>query len=505
MKIAILVFYALMMVAVIITTAKKSVSLNEFLLGGRKVGPWMSAFSYGTSYFSAVIIVGYAGSTGWDVGFSAIWIGIANALIGCFLAWHLLAKPTRVMGERLGVTTIPSFFEKRYDSKGLKLFSALLIFIFLIPYSASVYKGLGTVFHLVMGFDYTLCIIVVAILSSIYLFLGGYRATAITDFVQGIIMIAGIVLVVGYILKGAGGFTQGLAKLGQETIGGAGYNSLFPPSGKGHLLWPNLLLTSLGALGMPQMIHKFFAIENNQSIKQAKTISTLFALILAGGAYLMGSFGRVILSQIPAGTGASAFDLVQSGAMAKDMIVPTMIADQAVVRMPDVVQGLFVVLLLSASISTLTSLVLSSASVISIDLIKPLFPKMGQKTTTKLMRFFCLLFVALSLVIHFLLQNTPIVLLMSFSWGVIGGSFLAPFLYGLLWKKTTKPAAFISFTISFLTALLPPLLLGNLSIAPLSGAIAMVVGFVLLPGISLLTQKNHKIPNELLIKAFGDL
>ncbi|NLB90454.1 MAG: sodium:solute symporter, partial [Clostridiales bacterium] len=202
MKLLVLFIYALLIVTIIITTAKKSISTNEFLLGGRKVGPWMSAFSYGTSYFSAVVIVGYSGTVGWDVGFSAIWVALGNALIGSFLAWHLLAKPTREMGERLGVNTMPSFFEKRYNSTFLKNFSALLIFVFLIPYSASVYKGLGTVFQAVMGFDYTLCVIAVAILSSLYLFLGGYKATTISDFIQGFIMLFGIVAVVGFVLKG---------------------------------------------------------------------------------------------------------------------------------------------------------------------------------------------------------------------------------------------------------------------------------------------------------------
>ncbi|MEG2701972.1 MAG: sodium:solute symporter, partial [Clostridia bacterium] len=132
MKFCILVAYVVMMVVVIALTARKNLSLNEFLLGGRKVGPWLSALSYGASYFSAVIIVGYAGSTGWQTGISAVWCGIGNALVGSLLAWALLAKPTRLMGERLQVSTIPSFFEKRYDSKLLKVIASLIIFVFLL-------------------------------------------------------------------------------------------------------------------------------------------------------------------------------------------------------------------------------------------------------------------------------------------------------------------------------------------------------------------------------------
>lgn len=490
MKIAVLVLYALMMVLVIFFTARKSISLNEFLLGGRKVGPWMSALSYGASYFSAVIIVGYAGSIGWDVGLSAIWVGIGNAIIGSLVAWLLLAKPTREMGERLNVGTIPSFFEKRYQSKHMKTITALIIFVFLIPYSASVYKGLGYVFHLVMGFDYTLCIIAVAALSALYLFLGGYRATAITDFIQGIIMLGGIVLVVAYIIRGGGGLVEGLAALGRETIGGQGFNTLIPPTGKASLLWSNVILTSLGVLGMPQMIHKFFAITDTSAIKRATVISTTFALVVAGGAYLAGSFGRVILSQIPAESG-TLLDMVNSGQMSKDMIVPTMITDQSVVNMPDALQGLFVVLLLSASVSTLTSLVLASSSVISLDLIAPLFPKMSIKKTTVTLRGLCVGFIALSLLIHFLLQNTPIVSLMSLSWGTIGGAFLAPFLYGLLWRGVTKAGAYAGILGSMAISLLPPILMGDFSIAPVSGAAAMIAGLIIVPVVSLCTRKQR--------------
>lgn len=491
MKLVILVAYALMMVVVICVTARKNLSLNEFLLGGRKVGPWMSALSYGASYFSAVIIVGYAGSTGWEAGLSAVWCGIGNALVGSLLAWSLLAKRTRTMGERLHVSTIPSFFEKRYNSKLLKILASLIIFVFLLPYSASVYKGLGSVIQLAFGFDYTICVIVIAMLSAVYLFAGGYKATAITDFIQGIIMVVGVLAVVFYIVKAAGGVGEGLALLGTEGIGGAGMNTLMPPQGKEVWLFSNVILTSLGVLGMPQMIHKFFAIKDAASVKRATVISTVFALIIAGGAYFAGSFGRVVLAKItaPNGVGTVA-DLVTSGAMPKDMIVPTMLTNTTVVGIPDAILGLFVVLLLSASISTLTALVLSSSSVITLDLVGSVLPNMKQKTSTWMMRILCVAFVVFSLIINFLMQNTPIVSLMSLSWGTIAGAFLAPFLYGLLWRGVTKAGAFTGVVCGALIALLPPLITGQMALAPTSGAAAMLLGLVIVPVVSLLTPKT---------------
>ncbi|MCE5342725.1 MAG: sodium:solute symporter, partial [Eubacteriales bacterium] len=355
MKFVILVAYAVMMILVIFFTKKKNLTLNGFLLGGRSVGPWMSAFSYGASYFSAVIIVGYAGSMGWGAGLSAVWLGIGNALIGSLLAWSLLAKPTRRMGEKLQVGTLPSFFEKRYNSKTLKILASLIIFVFLLPYSASVYKGLGNMFSKAFGFDYTWCVIGIALLASVYLFVGGYKATAITDFIQGLIMLVGIAAVVVYVIRAAGGVTAGLNLLGTPEIGGENMNTLWPPKGKEVWLISNLLLTSLGVLGMPQMIHKFFAIKDEKSVKRATVISTLFALVVAGGAYFAGSFGRVVLSKI---IGLNAADSLKAIGGSMDQIMPTILTNTTVVGIPDAILGLFVVLLLSASISTLTALVL---------------------------------------------------------------------------------------------------------------------------------------------------
>jgi len=495
MKLAVLVAYVLMMFVVIFFTAKKNLSLNGFLLGGRNVGPWMSAFSYGASYFSAVIIVGYAGSTGWNVGLSAIWCGIGNALIGGLLAWLLLAKPTRRMGERLQVATMPGFFEKRYQSKTLKILASLIIFVFLIPYSASVYKGLGNMFTKAFGFDYTWCIIGIAMLASVYLFAGGYKATAITDFIQGLIMLFGIVAIVVYVVRGAGGLSEGLTLLGDPTVGGANMNTLWPPQGKEVWLFSNVILTSLGVLGMPQMIHKFFAIRDEKSVKRATIISTVFALIISGGAYFAGSFGRVILAKItdPA-SGQTLASMVTAKTMATDQIMPAILTNKDIVGVPDAMLGLFVVLLLSASVSTLTALVLSSSSVITIDLIGSIAPNLKAKTSLWIMRLLCVGFVVLSLAINFLLQKTPIMSLMSLSWGTIAGAFLAPFLYGLLWRGVTKAGAFAGVICGALLSLLPPLVTGDMSLAPTSGACAMLAGIVIVPAVSLLTKRTR--PSE---------
>ncbi len=497
MKFAVLAIYAVMMIVIITFTARKKLSLNEFLLGGRNVGAWMSALSYGASYFSAVIIVGYAGSMGWKFGIAAAWAGIGNALIGSLLAWSLLARPVRRMGERLNASTIPGFFEKRFASRGMKIVAALIIFVFLIPYSASVYKGLGTMFRMALGIDYTWCVIGIALLAALYLFAGGYKATAITDFIQGIIMIGGTALIIIYIIRAAGGLTDGISALNEL----GGFGSMAITADNATPLLSNVLLTSMGVLGLPQMLHKFFAIKDVGSVKRATVISTVFALVIAGGIYFAGGFGRVILNKIPNEAYGTAAAAVESGAMALDDIIPTILTDQTVVGIPDALQGLFIVLLLSASISTLTSLVLASSSVLSLDLIGTLFPKRTQEQSTRTMRLLCLLFVALSLVINFLMQNTPIMQLMSLSWGTVAGAFLAPFMYGLLWRGTTRAGAWAGLIGGFLIALMPPLIFGT-SCAAISGVSAMFAGLVIVPVVSKCTKSS--LPNQAILSLAFD-
>ncbi len=482
MRIFVLVLYVLMMAGVLIFSARKKQTLHGFFLGDGKIGPWFSAFSYGTSYFSAVIIIGYAGKVGWSHGLSAAWIGLGNAFLGNFLAWKLLAGRANRMSRNLGVVTMPGFFEKRYGSKNMSLLSAVLIFVFLVPYSASVYQGLAYLFESALGISFFWCIVGIALLAALYLFAGGYKATVMSDFIQGLIMLVGIVLLVVFIVRGASfneetgayaGLVEALAKMGR--VGGEGFNSILGPKGQGWSLISLVLLTSVGTWGLPQMMHKFFAIRDQASIKKATVISTAFCLVIAGGAYFAGTFGRQILGGV-----------IPEGGL--DRVMPTVFLSQ-VVAMPDALVGLIIVLVLSASISTLTALVLSSASAIAIDLCGALMPKMGEKKQTALMRGLCVLFVIFSLFITFGMQNTPIVTLMSFSWGSLAGAFLAPFIFGLFWKGTTRAGAWAGILLGVVTSVFAPVL----KIVPdtvVGGVLAMAVSVVTVPVVSLLTKKT---------------
>lgn len=466
-KYIMLAIFIVIMISTGIYSRKKINNVNDFLLGGRKMGAWLTSFAYGTTYFSAVIFIGYAGGIGWKMGISATWIGIGNAIIGSLLAWLVLAKRTRAMTHHLGTTTMPYFFERRYQSKALKIATALVIFIFLVPYSASVYQGLGYIFEKTFNIPFIYCMLTIAVLTGIYLLLGGYIATAINDFIQGIIMIAGVTLMIIYVLKNplVGGLSKGIERLGDITPG------LGKPFGPAPLsLLSLVVLTSLGTWGLPQMIHKFYAIKDNEAIKRGTVISTVFATLIAGGAYFTGSFGRLFLNNT----------MPEGGA---DKVMP-LVLQQA---LPDMLIGIIIILILSASMSTLSSLVLVSSSAISLDLVKGyLAPKITAKHTMLLMRILCVIFVAAS----FIVATTPnaIITLMSFSWGTIGGAFLAPFLYGLFWKGVTKAGAWAGFIAGILCSISGAIIFGSAK-APDIGAVSMIVPLIVIPIVSIFTKK----------------
>ena len=361
MTILILILYILMMIGIGVSTHSKSSSIDGFVLGGRNVGSWLTAFAFGTSYFSAVVFVGYAGQFGWNYGVAATWIGIGNAVIGSALAWMILGKRTRSMSKHLDASTMPEFFEKRFNSKKLKTASAVIIFIFLIPYTASVYNSLSRLFSMAFNVDYSVCIIAMAVLTAVYVILGGYAATAINDFVQGIIMLGGIISVIIFALNEKGGFSSVLDQLGQisdpaKNLPANSLNSLFGPDPIN--LIGVIILTSLGTWGLPQMVHKFYAIKSEDAIKKGTVISTIFALVVAGGSYFLGGLGRVYCTADAAdGTGRIFIDK-NGSKLDFDAIIPALLNS----CLPDIMIGLVVVLVLSASMSTLSSLVLTSSS-----------------------------------------------------------------------------------------------------------------------------------------------
>ena len=482
MKLLLLAAYFAVLLFIGFKCRRGTNSVDGFVLGGRSVGAWLTAFAYGTSYFSAVVFVGYAGQFGWKYGIAATWAGIGNALIGSLLAWTVLGRRTRLLTQHLNASTMPEFFGRRFDSRALKVVASVIIFVFLVPYTASLYNGLSRLFGMAFSIDYSVCIVLMSVLTAVYVIAGGYLATAINDFIQGIIMLFGLCAVIAAVIMSKGGLTaalDGLARVTDPSVTTTPgiFASFFGPDPL-NLLFV-VILTSLGTWGLPQMVQKFYAIKNEEAVRKGTVISTLFAFVIAGGCYYLGGFGRLFGDQV---------NVAKDGF---DAIIPTMLSNLG----PGLI-ALTVILVLSASMSTLSSLVITSSSTLTTDFIKETFARnMKPQREVFTIRVFIVVFIAISAVLAIVQHRSSVTFiaqLMGISWGALAGSFLAPFLYALYWKGTTRAACWTSFAFGsglMVWDMVARETLPTILQSPINcGSVAMLAGFVIVPLVSVFTK-----------------
>jgi SSS family solute:Na+ symporter len=473
------VFIAVM-VAIGIWGMRKTSTLGDFFLGGRTVGPWVTAFAYGTTYFSAVLFIGFAGKLGWGFGLDSLWIAAGNVLFGALAAWLVLGRRTRRMTHNLDVMTMPEFFQERYQGRYLKMATAVIIFVFLLPYSASVFKGLGHLFEVNFNISYDIALLIMILITGIYLILGGYFAITLTDFVQGLIMLVGAFVMVVVLIGQAGGLTSSVATIMEK------YSTHVPAEKQPGFftIFSLVFMTSFGTWGLPQMVQKFYAIKDEGLVKKAAIVTTLFSIVIVFSAYFTGSMSHIFYDSLPLANGAPDFD----------RIVPDLLQK----NLPEALMALILLLVLSASMSTLSSLVLVSSSSVAIDLYKGhVNPSISKKDSLLMMRFLSGIFVVISYFIA-RYEFAIIVTLMSLSWGAVAGSFMAPYVYGLYWKRTTKAGAAAGVATGLVTAISLFYILGPAN-SPMASTIAMLIPFLVVPVVSAFTLPPD---GELIDRAF---
>ena len=474
-KIIVISLYALMIMIVGYLGMKKTKSFSDFFLGGGNIGPWMSAFSYGTAYFSAVVFIGFAGKVGWGFGFSGMWIGVFNAFIGVLGVWALLGWRIKKVSVEYGIATMSEFFEKRYESKNLTVLTPIVIFVFMLPYSAAVFIGLSYLFTSSFpGIAYWHAVSFIGVFTTIYLVMGGYKSMALIDTIFGMIMTAGVIVLLAYTIHAGDGLGNISATLHNiqpkltEVIGPPGW-------------WPLLslvVLTSVAPFAMPQLIQKFYAIRDRKSVRVGMIASTFFAFLIGVIAYFLGSTTRVFLN--PEDTPKAFFE---NGLPNVDALMPELLTKV----IPESLSVIILLLILSASMSTLAALVLISSS----SVIKDFYSRFINRNTsdsklTLLMRWTSAMFILLSMIIAFMKPDT-IVAILGISWGALGSAFLGPFIWGLFWKKANKYGALFSSVAGLLTCLI---LYFTGMPSPQAGTIGMGVSLVVNPLISAATKSG---------------
>ena len=487
--IALVVLYVIVMLAVGYWSMRRTRNVGDFFLGGRTLGPWMSAFAYGTTYFSAVLFIGYAGKLGWGFGIYTMWIVLGNTFVGTLLAWLVLAGRTRDMTSRLNAITMPEFLRARYDCKSLQVIAAVVMFVFLVPYSASVLMGLSYLFEMTLNIKYESALYFLTALTAVYLVMGGYFAVAISDFIRGIVEFAGVLVMVWLLAHRpeTGGFIHATGKLisdpstapglaGAKLLGGGGWLAVTAPG------WLTLLslvlITSFGPWALPQMVQKFYSIRRRADVTRAMTIATVFALFMAFGAYYSGALTHLFYGpKLPP-------ELMGPNGPIWDKIMPHFIMTSG---LPVVLVMIIVLMVFSASMSSLSSLVLVSSSAVAIDIYGAFVNRhANQKQTMALLRVLCAVFVGCSLLIA-LNKPTFIVNLMVIAWGTLLGVFLAPYVFGLFWKRATLPGV-LAAIFTGLASAVTLFLSWKADGVPLAGAITMLLPLIVLPVVSLLTR-----------------
>jgi SSS family solute:Na+ symporter len=463
-KIVVISAYAVFTLAIGYLGLKKARTFSDFFLGGRTVGPWMSAFTYAAAYFSAVLFIGFAGKVGWGFGLSGLWIALGNALVGVLGVWGLLGNRIRRMSVELQVTTMPEFLERRYGSRILKFIASLAIFLFLIPYSAAVFIGLSYLFKANFGLAYGTALLFMGLFTAFYLVLGGYKSMTMIDVVFGMIMCLGSAVLIASTLQKAGGpegLAAGLTAIDPRLTAAVGPGGAWP-------LFALVFLTSVAPFAMPQLVQKFYAIRDGKAIRRGMIASTAFAALIAGTAYFTGAAARLFL------TPESAPGAFTGGRPVFDVVMPEFLTKV----IPPSLSIVMMLLILSASMSTLAALVLISSSSVVKDLYAGFVnPAVTDRTLTRLMRTTSAVFILLSVVLAYFRPAT-IVAILSVSWGAIGSFFLGPFVWGLISKKVTRFGAIASALLGLGTCLV----LSFSGIAPAeAGTIGMIVSFVLNP------------------------
>ncbi len=426
--VVVLVLYLGVLIAIGVWSARRASSADDFILGGRSIGPWVTALSFIAVYFSSVLIIG-GGAFGFKFGMGTVWIGAVNVVVGCTLCWIVLGKRVRLFTERMGVNTISGFFAKRYDSPSAGIFSAMIVFIFLIIYNVSVVKGMANSFEVLMDVPYWAGVLISGIVIIFYVVLGGYRAVVWTGLIQAWVMIFSLLLLTFRTVGAVGGLSSGMRKLAE--IGPEYVNT------PGVWGWAGLvsfcLVVSLGVWGMPQLLIRFYSIKDEKTFRLGTVIVTVGAAV-AVLPYLNGAFSRILIPNL----------------QNPDLAIPSL---SRLVLSP---WGAAILLagVVAAGMSTFAGVLI----IVSSSLVRDVYCNGLKKQITgpREVRANRIVSASVGIIALIIALKPPalILVLTGFSWAVIASTNLWPLLFGLYWKGASRTGAFASMIAGSATAII---------------------------------------------------
>ena len=429
--------YLLMMIAIGAYFSKVNKSTDDFYLGGRRLGPLVTAMSAEASDMSSWLLLGLPGlalATGLA---EATWTGIGLA-VGTYLNWLFVAKRLRVYTQKLGAVTIPDFFAKRFgdDKHILTLVSGLFIVIFFVPYTASGFAACGKLFSSMFGMDYVTAMIMSAAVIVLYCTLGGFLAASTTDFIQSIVMTIALVVVLGF----TEGIVNGFDNVFANVQGLEGYLDVF----KGHMIADgsvgsygalpiaSTLAWGLGYFGMPHILLRFMAIEDKNKLKLSRRVASVWVVISMAVAILIGVVGYSVMKAVP------GFPQYTTNSEAESVVIDVakLIASHGYI--PAVVGGIILAGILASTMSTADSQLLAAASAVSQNIVAEFLKvKISSKASMWIAR---ITVIVISIIAVFLALNpdSSVFRIVSFAWGGFGACFGPAVLLALFWKRSNK-------------------------------------------------------------------
>ncbi|MDD6659595.1 MAG: sodium/proline symporter [Eubacteriales bacterium] len=493
-----IVAYLVAMVMIGVIYSKKTKNVGDLYLGGRKLGPLVTAMSAEASDMSSYLLMGLPGlalasgvaEVGWTV------IGLA---IGTYLNWLIVAKKLRNYSAKIGAITIPDYFSKRYkdNSRLIMAVAALMIIIFFVPYTASGFAACGKLFGTLFGIDYHIAMVVSAIIIVGYTSLGGFNAASMTDFIQSIIMTVALIIVLVFGINQAGGMEQVIANA--KALPGyldffKGYDGVTNSAGNYNALSVvSTLAWGLGYFGMPHILLRFMAIENPNKVKVSRRVASVWVVISMAVAVLIGIVGMAMIKE-----GALAqFDDSETIIIQ----IATLLSKVGVV--PALLAGVILAGILASTMSTADSQLLAASSAASENIIGGLFRINLSETAQMIVARVTLIAISVVGVIIAWDSNSSVFGIVSFAWAGFGAVFGPVMLLSLFWKRSNRYGAFAGMIVGGVMVFV-----WKYAIAKLGGAFAIyellpafVCGLLVNVIVSLVTPK----PDKEIVDTFNSL
>ncbi len=437
---AAIVIYLLVMLAIGFISSKDNSDSTDFYLGGRKMGPFVTAMSAEASDMSSWLLLGLPGLAYLSGICEPVWTAIGLG-VGTYLNWLLVARRLRRYSSNIGAFTVPQFFSKRFhdDKNVLSAIAALVIIVFFVPYTASGFAACGKLFNSLFGVDYTVAMTMSAIIIISYTMLGGFRAVSTTDFIQSCVMTVALCVVLGYGITVAGGWSNvienakalpGHLSLSMYYDAEAGTAASYG----GVISIVSTLAWGLGYFGMPHILLRFMAIEDENKLKLSRRVASVWVFIAMGAAIVIGIVGLGMskvgaLEQLTTASNAETVMIKIAGVIAEHGIFPALLA------------GVILAGVLAATMSTADSQMLAAASSVSENIIVEFLGKKMNDEKKLLIARAAIVVIGIMGVMFALNPNSSVFRIVSFAWAGFGGAFGALMLCALFWKRTTKVGA----------------------------------------------------------------